>query len=163
MAELGVGPINILKLLASLLSLFCFGALPAQSSEMQRYILHCSAKENPLLKVKIDYDIKNLIKDSFSQYFKEKYSEDPIGSVSGGCSIGCGFGSSLYSSISVSAEDRGLEVSMDIKRTGNNPVSYQKTFFIPWKELKHDESDSRSTIKAVVTWRKAQQGAAANP
>lgn len=149
-----------MKFLSSIVFGACAFTLSAGGADMQRYFVHCSPKEHYAFKVTVDFDVKGLAKSSFTEYFKEEYSKEPIGDYSGGMEIACGSGASLYIDESASPEDKGIEVSLGIKRTGKDPDSYEKKFLIPWTQLHYDASDSRAKIAATVVWKMRSEPAA---
>ena len=143
-----------------------YGSAMAADFGMGSRVEYVSSSENehPTFSVHIDYDIKNLSKDSKIWYFKKTHVPDNAGYLSGGSlSIGCGNGSSLYSSVDSSVEDDGIHIDIDIKRTGKSPNKYTKSLLIPWSELDYSYSDESAAIHVITKWNAAQQDAAANP
>jgi len=149
-----------MKHLTSIAFCVCAFGLSAAGADLQRYFVHCSPKEDHAFKVTVDFDVKDLAKRSFTEYFKEEYSKEMIGEASGGLEIACGSGASLYIDESAESRDKGIEVSLEIKRTGKNPGSYEKKFLVPWTQLHFDASDTRAKITATVVWKARDESAA---
>jgi len=131
--------------------------LPEAGSDKRRYLLHCSAEDNFVLQVVVSYQIGTLSEGSFTEYFKEVFSDALMVSASMGQSIGCGPEGTVYTSTDASPGDDGIQISIVVERTDKNPSEYRTEFLSPWSKLSYEASDSKAKISATLTWR--DQGA----